>query len=107
MKNGKLIICYMTDIDKRLENSKNILRYLEKDNITKNTNNGFITQDAVYIFINLNKRKQDNVSKIHADQVIIDFRKRMMDMSEQILKNSCVPKQYQIIDDRIIGTSDT
>ena len=100
----KLKICCLSDIAERLDNSKRILLYLEKDDIREIKRNSFSTSNTVYIFVNC--RRPENVKGILADQAIIDFREPMRSLAIDILRESCVPEQYQIIDDRKIGTSD-
>lgn len=100
----KLKIYCLSDIADRLDNTKDILLYMERGNITEINLNSFSTSNAVYVFVNC--RKPENVKGILADQVIIDFREPMRSMAKDILRASCVPEQYQIIDDRKIGTSD-
>lgn len=99
----KLKICYLSDLPIRLENSRRILLYLA-EHIESVWENGFSTEDAEYVFINCDK--PENTIGILADQVIIDYREPMCTIAENILQESCVPDNYQIIDDRKIGTSD-
>lgn len=100
----KLKIYYLSDIAKRLDNAKRILLYMEKEDVMEIKRNSFSTSNAVYVFVNC--RRPENVKGILADQVIIDFREPMCSMAIDILGMSCVPEQYQIIDDRRIGASD-
>lgn len=101
----KLKIYCLSDIAERLDNLKRILLHLEKDDIREIKHNSFSTSNAVYVFVNC--RGPEKVKGFLADQVIIDFREPMCSMAIDILRESCVPEQYQIIDDRKIGTSDT
>ena len=100
----KFKIYYLSDIAKRLDNAKRILLYMEKEDVMEIKRNSFSTSNAVYVFVNC--RRPENVKGILADQVIIDFREPMRGMAIDILRMSCVPEQYQIIDDRRIGASD-
>ena len=100
----KLKIYCLSDIAERLDNTKRILLYLEKDDIREIKRNSFSTSNAVYVFVNC--RNPENVKGINADQVIIDFREPMRSMAIDILRESCAPEEYQIIDDRELGTSD-
>lgn len=100
----KLKIYCLSNIAERLDNSKRILLHLEKDDIREIKRNSFSTSNAVYVFVNC--RNPAKVKGISADQVIIDFREPMRSMAIDILRESCVPEEYQIIDDREIGTSD-
>lgn len=101
----KLKIYCLSDIAERLDNLKRILLYLEQDDIREIKRNSFSTSNAVYVFVNC--RGPEKVKGFLADQVVIDFREPMRSMAIDILRESCVPEQYQIIDDRKIGTSDT
>lgn len=100
----KLKIYCLSDIAERLDNTKRILLYLEKNDIREIKRNSFSTSNAVYVFVNC--RSPAKAKGILADQVIIDFREPMRSIAAEILRTSCVPEQYQIIDDREIGTSD-
>lgn len=100
----KLKIYCLSDIANRLDNTKRILLHLEKDDIREIKRNSFSTSNAVYVFVNC--RNPAYLKGILADQVIIDFREPMRSMAVDILRASCVPEQYQIIDDRELGTSD-
>ncbi len=48
----------------------------------------------------------DNTKRILLHLEKDDIREPMRSMAVDILRASCVPEQYQIIDDREIGTSD-
>ncbi|MDE7476691.1 MAG: hypothetical protein K2M91_01860 [Lachnospiraceae bacterium] len=100
----KLRICYLSDLPVRLKNSRRILRVLA-GNIENEFENGFTTNDAEYLFVNCDG--SENTTDVLADQVIIDYREPMRTIAENILRESCVPSAYQIIDDRRIGTSDS
>lgn len=100
----KLKIYCLSDIAERLDNTKDILLYMERGNVIERNHNSFSTPNTVYVFVNC--RKPENVKGILADRVIIDFREPMRSLAIDILRASCVPEQYQIIDDRKIGTSD-
>lgn len=100
----KLKIYCLSDIARRLENTKRILLYMEKEDVMEIKHNSFSTSNVIYVFVNC--RNPAKVKGISADQVIIDFREPMKSMAVDILRESCVPEQYQIIDDRDIGTSD-
>lgn len=100
----KIKIAYLSDICNRLNNSMKILKGMERGDIIKTNQNSFETSNAVYIFVNC--IKPERAQGILADQVIIDFREPMRSIAKNILRTSCVPEQYQIIDDRKIYTSD-
>lgn len=100
----KLKIYCLSDIAERLDNTKRILLHLEKGDIREIKGNSFSTSNTVYVFVNC--RNTENAKGVCADQVIIDFREPMRSMAIDILRASCVPEEYQIIDDRVIGTSD-
>lgn len=105
-----LTIVYLSDNPVRIENSKKILMDMGKNNNTIATISGFFTNDAEYIFVdcsNHNNMYDVLGDVIKADQVIIDFREPMISIAKKMLKGSCVPEEYQIIDDRKIGTMDT
>lgn len=100
----KIKIVYLSDIAKRVENTRRILMNMENGNIVDAKRNSFSTSNAVYVFVNC--IRPERVQGIRADQIIIDFREPMRSMAKSILRESCVPEQYQIIDDREIGTGD-
>lgn len=100
----KIKVVYLSDIAKRLKNSRKILLSMERGNIIKENQNSFETSNAVYIFVNC--VRPERVKGIIADQVIIDLREPMRSMAKNILRESCVPKRFQVIDDREIGTSE-
>ncbi len=100
----KLTVCCISDIRERLDNTKRILLDLERGNVTSAGPWGFSTTDAVYIFINCSR--PEHAKGILADQVIMDYREPMRSIAREILRESCVPEEYQVIDDRKIGTSD-
>lgn len=100
----KLRICYLSDLPVRLKNSRRIIQALA-GSIENEFENGFATNDAEYLFVNCNG--SENTTDVLADQVIIDYREPMATIAESILRESCVPSAYQIIDDRRIGTSDS
>ncbi len=104
MEERKLKIYCLSDMGKRLDNLKRILLHLEKDDIREIKHNSFSTSNAIYVFVNC--RNPAKAKGILADQVIIDLREPMRSIAAEILRTSCVPEQYQIIDDRKIGTSD-
>ena len=99
----KIKIVCLSDIGQRLDNTRRILLDMERGDIINANRNSFETSNAVYVFINC--IKQERAQWILADQIIIDFREPMLSMAKNILRESCVPKQYQIIDDRRIDTS--
>ena len=101
----KIKIAYLSDIGNRLDNTRRILLDMERGDIINANRNSFETSNAVYLFINCIKRER--AQWILADQIIIDFREPMLSMAKNILRESCVPEQYQIIDDRKIFTSDS
>ena len=101
----KIKIAYLSDIGNRLDNTRRILLDMERGDIINANRNCIETSNAVYLFINC--IKQERAQWILADQIIIDFREPMLSMAKNILRESCVPKQYQIIDDRRIDTSDS
>lgn len=101
-KARKLKIICLSDIGRRLNNTRKILLNMEKGDISGIKQNSFSTSNAVYIFINC--LHPENAKGILADQVIIDFREPMISIAREILKMSCVPEEYQIIDDRRIYT---
>ena len=98
----KIKVVYLSDIAKRVENSRRILLNMEREDITRAGRNSFETSNAVYIFVNC--VRPERARGIIADQVIIDFREPMRSISKNILRESCVPEQYKDIDDREIGT---
>ena len=98
----KIKVVYLSDIAKRVENSRRILLNMERKDITRAGRSSFETSNAVYIFVNC--VRPERTRGIMADQVIIDFREPMRSISKNILRESCVPEQYQVIDDREIGT---
>lgn len=100
----KINIVCLSDIGQRLDNTRRILLDMERGDIINANRNCIETSNAVYLFINCIKRER--AQWILADQIIIDFREPMRSMAKSILRESCVPEQYQIIDDRSIGTSD-
>lgn len=97
----KLKIYCLGDIAKRLDNTKRILMDMEKEDIVEVKRNSFSTSNAVYVFVHCGNT--ENVKGICADQVIIDFREPMRSMAMEMLRASCVPEEFQIIDDRRIG----
>lgn len=100
----KLKICYLSDLPVRIKNTRRILTAHLARRIENTYENGFSTEDAEYLFIDCSNLQ--NVAEISADQVIIDWREPMITIAENILQESCVPIDYQKIDDREIGTSD-
>ena len=100
----KLKIACLSDIGKRLDNTKIILLNMERGDISEIKQNSFSTSNAVYVFINC--QDPTKAQGVLADQVIIDFREPMRSIAKNILRMSCVPKKYQVIDDRSICTSD-
>lgn len=101
----KLKIACLSDIRKRLDNTKRILLDMEKGDISEIKQNSFSTSNAVYVFINCGDPTKAQGAL--ADQVIIDYREPMRSIARNILRMSCVPEGYQIIDDRRIYTSDS
>lgn len=104
-----LKIVYLSDNPVRIENSKKILMYMEKDNNIMASLLGFYTNDAEYIFVDCSNpyaNYDEWGNEIKADQAIIDFREPMRGIAKNMLRDSCVPEKYQIIDDRKIGTMD-
>ena len=101
----KIKIAYLSDIGNRLDNTSSILLDMERGDIINANRNSFETSNAVYVFINC--IKPERAQGFLADQIIIDFREPMLSMAKSILRESCVPEQYQIIDDRKIFTSDS
>lgn len=97
----KLKIFYLSDLGERLDNVKRILLYMEKGDVIDVRRNSFSTSNAVYVFVNC--RNPANAKGFLADQVIIDYREPMRTIAVDMLRESCVPEQYQIIDDRTIG----
>lgn len=97
----KLKLYCISDIAEHLKNTKRILLNMEKEDVTEVKRNSFSTSNTVYMFVNC--RNPAKVKGISADQVIIDFREPMRSMAIDILRESCVPEEYQIIDDREIG----
>lgn len=97
----KLKIYCLGDIAKRLDNIKRILMDMEREDIVEIKRNSFSTSNAVYVFVYCGN--PENIKGISADQVIIDFREPMRSMAMEMLRASCVPEEYQIIDDRRIG----
>ncbi len=100
----KLKICYLSDLPVRIKNSRRILWMHLARRVEYTYENGFSTDDAEYLFVDCSNVQ--NVAEISADQVIIDWREPMITIAKDILKESCVPIDYQKIDDREIGTSD-
>lgn len=100
----KIRICCLTNIGRRLDSMRRILLSIEKEDIIDVKPNSFSTSNAIYIFVNC--YKPERAKGILADQVIIDFREPMRSIAKDILRDSCVPEAYQIIDDREIGASD-
>lgn len=101
----KLKIACLSDIGRRLENTKRILLNMEKGDISEIKQNSFSTSNAVYVFINC--EDPTKAQGALADQVIIDYREPMRSIARNILRMSCVPEEYQVIDDRGIYTSDS
>lgn len=101
----KIKIVCLSDIGQRLANTRKILLNMERGDIVDIKRNSFSTSNAIYVFINC--WNQENLQGVLADQMIIDYREPMLSMAVNILRASCVPKQYQIIDDRRIDTSDS
>ncbi len=101
---GKLKICCLSDIAERLDTAKGILMDMEGGKVTGVRPDRLFTTDAVYIFINC--RMPEHAKRILADQVIMDYREPMRSIAREILRESCVPEEYQVIDDRSIGASD-
>ncbi len=101
----KIRICCLTNIGRRLDSMRRILLSIEKEDIIDIKPNSFSTSNAVYTFVNC--YKPEHAKGILADQVIIDFREPMRSIAKDILRDSCVPEAYQIIDDREIGASDS
>ena len=99
-----LKICYLSDNQRRLRNSRQILEKLEPKSILCRNEWSFRTENAEYRFINCGN--QNNYMGVYADQVIIDYREPIIDIAQMITAKSCVPDGYRIIDDRSIGTSD-
>lgn len=100
----KLRICCLSDMAGRLNNTRRILQEIETEEIIDVRPDRLSTPNAVYMFINC--RDPVHAKGVLADQVIIDMREPMRSIARDILRESCVPEQYQIIDDRRIGTSD-
>lgn len=92
----KIRICCLTDIERRLDNMRRILLRIEKENIIDVKPNSFSTSNAVYLFVNC--YKPERAKGILADQVIIELREPMRSIAKDILRDSCVPEAYQIID---------
>lgn len=101
----KIKIVYLSDIAQRLDNTKKILLNMERGDIINMKSNSFSTSNAIYVFINC--IVPERVQGVLADQVIIDYREPMRSMAKDMLRMSCVPEEYQIIDDRGIDTSDS
>lgn len=73
---------------------------MESGNVTGVGPDRLLTRDSVYIFINC--QRPEKAKGFLADQVILDFREPMRSIAREILRESCVPEEYQIIDDRRI-----
>jgi len=101
----KIRMVYLSDIAQRVENSRRILLNMEREDIIKVDRNGIETSNAIYVFVNC--IRPERTQGVLADQAIIDFREPMCSLAKSILRASCVPEQYQIIDDRKIYTSDS
>lgn len=99
-----LKICYLSDDQRRLRNSRRILEDMETESILYRNANVLRTENAEYRFVNCGD--SSNYMGLYADQAIIDFRQPMRDIARIITAKSCVPDEYKIIDDRRIGTSD-
>lgn len=97
----KLTICCLSDSARRLDTMKRVLLELEGGKVICILPNQLLVTDAKYIFINC--IRPENAKGMDADQVIIDFREPMRSIANEILRMSCVPEQYQIIDDRELG----
>ncbi len=97
----KLIIYCLSDSARRLDNVKRILLDLEKEDIEEVKKSNFSTSNAIYVFVNC--MNSEKVKGLLADQVIIDYREPMRSIAIDMLRESCVPEQYQVIDDRKIG----
>jgi len=80
---GKLKICCLSDIAERLDTAKRILMDMEGGKVTGVRPDRLFTTDAVY-----------------------NYREPMRSIAREILRESCVPEEYQVIDDRSIGASD-
>lgn len=80
---GKLKICCLSDIAERLDTAKRILMDMEGGKVTGVRPDRLFTTDAVY-----------------------NYREPMRSIAREILRESCVLEEYQVIDDRSIGTSD-
>lgn len=97
----KLKIYCLSDSLKCLNNIKRILISMEKKNVKEVKSNSFSTPNAVYVFVNC--MNLEKVKRLCADQVIIDYREPMRSIAIDMLRESCVPEQYQVIDVRKIG----
>ena len=107
-----LTIVYLSDEPQRIENAKFTIRRMlgnEPVRITyrsydSRTFDGIETAETIYRFIDLSdKMKNYDLSNLKADQAIIDYREPMIDIAKKLLKDSCVPEEMQIIDDRDLG----
>lgn len=109
--NRPLTIVYLSDKPQRIENAKFIIRNMFKSNaicckkdINSRSFDSIKTATEVYRFIDLSdKLKNYDFQNLKADQVIVDYRQPMLDIAKKLLKDSCVPEQFQIIDDRDLG----
>ncbi len=99
-----LKICYLSDNERRIMNSRRILAEMETENILYENKRVFRTENMEYRFVNCGN--EDNYMGLYADQVIIDFRNPMIEIARIITAASCVPDEYKIIDDRKMGVTD-
>lgn len=100
-----LKICYLTGIPNRMKNSRMILQNSMAGEIIEVTDRGFVTESAEYIFADC--REPGSYLGLKADRAIIDWRDPMIGIAKSITAKSRLPKKERLMDDRIIGTSDT
>lgn len=97
-------ICYLSDNQRRIINSRRILEEMETEKVLYSNSRLFRTRNTEYRFVNCGN--PNNYMGIYADQAIIDYRQPMIGIANIITARSCVPEKYKIIDDRNIGVYD-
>ena len=100
MKNGKLHVVYLSDDESRINEA---YRKIQGDNhVLKMTRNYIETKEVIYEFYNANSVPRS----IKPDQIIIHHKESIKEIAEAMLIYSCVPKNYQILDDIILDIKD-
>lgn len=108
----KLTIVYLSNKPQRVENAKFIIKNTLNGtpvrfvchSVESRSFDGIETATEEYRFIDLSDTmKNYDLPNLKADQVIIDYQKPMIDIAKKLVKDSCVPEEMQIIDDRDLG----